>query len=350
MATRRGRGEGSISKRADGRWMAQADLGWQDGKRCRKAVYGHTKREVQEKLRELLHRKERGQSPVPERETIGTFLRRWLDGKRGHVRSRTSARYEQIVRAHLLPSLARIRLAKLTPQDVAECLQRVEAAGSAYMARGAREVLRTALNQAVRWELVSRNVATLTDAPRHRARQITPLTPGQAAALLKAVASHRLEALITVAVGLGLRQGEALGLRWEDIDLDAGVLAVRQTLERAGTEPRFGEPKTARSRRTINMPDIVTVALRRHRTRQLEERLAAGPRWHESRLVFTTTIGTTMDKSRLHTVFQGILRGAGLPSIRYHDLRHTAATLLLAQGSTRGPSWRRSVTRRSASR
>ena len=332
MATRRGRGEGSISKRADGRWMAQADLGWQNGKRCRKAVYGHSKREVQEKLRELLHRKERGLSPVPERETVGTFLQRWLDVRRSHVRSRTYARYEQIVRAHLLPSLARIRLAKLTPQDVTECLRHVEAAGSAYMARGAREVLRTALNQAVRWELVTRNVAALTDAPRHRARQIEPLTPGQAAALLKAVASHRLEALITVAVGLGLRQGEALGLRWGDVDLEAGVLAVRQTLERAGTEPRFGEPKTARSRRTINMPGIVTAALRRHRTRQLEERLAAGARWRESRLVFTTTIGTTMDKSRLHTIFKGILRAAGLPSIRYHDLRHTAATLLLAQG------------------
>ena len=160
-----------------------------------------------------------------------------------------------------------------------------------------------------------------------------PLNPEQAKTLLEAVADHRLEALITVAVGLGLRQGEALGLRWrEDIDLDAGLLSVQQTLERAGVEPRFGEPKTARSRRTINMPSTVAAALRRHRTRQLEERLAAGPRWRESGLVFTTTIGTAIDKSGLHKAFKAVLRAAGLPDIRYHDLRHTAATLLLAQG------------------
>ncbi len=332
MAGRRGRGEGGITKRKDGRWMAQADLGWQDGKRRRKAFYGRTKREVQEKLREALHRQEHGLPPVPEQETVGAFLRRWLDVRQSRVRQRTLERYTQVVHAHLLPGLGRIRLAKLTPQDVATCLRRIEESGSAYTARGAREVLRAALNQAVRWELVSRNVAALTDPPRHRTRQIEPLTPEQASTLLAAVAGERLEALITVAVGLGLRQGEALGLRWQDVDLEAGVLSVRQTLERAGSEPRFGEPKTVRSRRTINLPGVVAAALRRHRTRQLEERLAAGARWRDSGLVFTNTIGTTIDKSRLHKDFKAILRTAELPDIRYHDLRHTAATLLLAQG------------------
>ena len=279
---RRGRGEGGITKRRDGRWMGQADLGWQDGKRRRKSLYGRTKSEVQAKLRETLHRKAHGMPPVPEQETVGTFLRRWLDIKKEGVRQRTWARYEQIVRAHLLPNLDRIRLAQLTPQDVAECLRRVKVSGSAYMARGARDVLRTALNQALRWELVSRNVAVLTDPPRHRTREITPLTPGQAGTLLAAVAGHRLEALITVALGLGLRQGEALGLRWEeDVDLEAGKLSVQQTLVRAGREPRFEEPKTDRSRRTITMPGVVAAALRRHRTRQLEEQLAAGPEWHQ---------------------------------------------------------------------
>ena len=330
---RRGRGEGGITKRRDGRWMGQADLGWQDGKRRRKSLYGRTKSEVQAKLRETLHRKAHGMPPVPEQETVGTFLRRWLDIKKEGVRQRTWTRYEQIVRAHLLPNLDRIRLAQLTPQDVAECLRRVKVSGSAYMARGARDVLRTALNQALRWELVSRNVAVLTDPPRHRTREITPLTPRQAGTLLAAVAGHRLEALITVALGLGLRQGEALGLRWEeDVDLEAGQLSVRQTLVRAGREPRFEEPKTDRSRRTITMPGVVAAALRRHRTRQLEEQLAAGPEWRQSGLVFTTPIGTPIDRGRLHGTFKAILRSAGLPDIRYHDLRHTAATLLLVQG------------------
>ena len=330
---RRGRGEGGITKRRDGRWMGQADLGWQDGKRRRKSLYGRTKSEVQAKLRETLHRKAHGMPPVPEQETVGTFLRRWLDLKKEGVRQRTWTRYEQIVRAHLLPNLDRIRLAQLTPQDVAECLRRVKVSGSAYMARGARDVLRTALNQALRWELVSRNVAVLTDPPRHRTREITPLTPRQAGTLLEAVAGHRLEALITVALGLGLRQGEALGLRWEeDVDLEAGTLSVQQTLVRAGREPRFEEPKTERSCRTITMPGVVAAALRRHRTRQLEEQLAAGPEWHPSGLVFTTPIGTPVDRGRLHGTFKAILRSAGLPDIRYHDLRHTAATLLLVQG------------------
>ena len=128
-----------------------------------------------------------------------------------------------------------------------------------------------------------------------------------------------------------MRQGEALGLRWEDVDLEAGVLSVRQTLERAGPQPRFGEPKTERSRRTIRLPGVVATALRRHRTRQLEERLAAGERWRESGLVFTTSIGTPVHRARLHRKFKQILRTAGLPDIRYHDLRHTAATLLLVQ-------------------
>lgn len=332
MSRRRGRGEGGITKRKDGRWMAQVDLGLQDGKRRRKALYGHTRAEVQDKLRETLHRRDHGLPPVPEQETLGSFLRRWLDLKQGQVRQGTWRRYEQIVRAHLLPSLERVRLARLTPQDVAACLGCVETSTSAYTARGAREVLRTALNQALRWELVSRNVAALTDAPRHRARQIQPLTPEQAATLLDAVADHRLEGLITVAVGLGLRQGEALGLRWEHVDLETAVLAVRQTLERGGPEPRFGEPKTERSRRTITMPGVVAAALRRHRKRQLEERLAAGARWVDSGLVFTSPIGTAVDRSGLQKAFKALLRKAGLPDIRYHDLRHTAATLLLTQG------------------
>ena len=241
-------------------------------------------------------------------------------------------RYSHAVRSHLLPNLERIRLAKLTPQDVAACLRHVEASASACSARKAREILRTALGQAVRWELVSRNVAALTDPPKHRTREIEPLTPEQASTFLAAVADHRLEALFTVAVGLGLRQGEALGLRWDDVDFDAGLLSVRRTLERAGVEPRFGEPKTARSRRTITLPVIVTAALRRHRTRQLEERLKAGSRWRDSGLVFTASVGTTINKGWLQRVFKGILRAASLPDIRYHDLRHTAATLLLVQG------------------
>ena len=380
MATRRGRGEGSITRRADGRWMARVDLGWQDGKRCRKTLYGRTKREVQEKLREAVQRLEHGLRPVPEQETVGTYLRRWLDFKQGQLRPRTHTSYEHTVRSHLVPGLGRVRLAKLTPHDVAAWLRRFQKKGaSGRTARYARSVLRAALNQALRWELVSRNAAALTDPPRYRAQEIRPLTPDQARTLLDVIAGHRLEAFISVGLGLGLRLGEALGLRWDAVDLEAGALSVRQTLERSGGDPverkrltaerrrllanldatkdpaerqrltsrlvevrrqlkavrstvRFAEPKTSRSRRTITMPALVADALRAHRMRQVEERLAAGARWRESGLVFTSTLGTPLDERNLNRLFKAILRDADLPAIRYHDLRHTAASLLLAQG------------------
>jgi integrase len=205
------------------------------------------------------------------------------------------------------------------------------------------------------------------------------LSPEEAKTLLAAVAGHRLEALITVAVGLGLRRGEALGLRWRDVDLKAGTLSVRHTLERSqgnaaarksllaeraglrarlrstadestrqrlsaeleevkrrlnavGTSLRLAKPKTARSRRTIMLPDVVAASLRAHRARQLEERLGAGERWNDLNLVFTTPIGTPIGTHSLHRTFKAMLKEADLPDIRYHDLRHTAATLLLAQG------------------
>lgn len=333
MTTRRGRGEGSITRRADGRWMARVDLGWQDGKRRRKTLYGRTKREVQDKLRETLHRTEKGLPPIPEHETVGAFLRRWLEIVRGKVRPRTHKSYEQVVRIHLEPGIGRVRLAKLTPLDVSAWFESRHAAGvGGRTIHYARAVLRAALNQALKWELVSRNVASLTDPPRYRAREIAPLTPEQTRKFLAAVAGHRLEALFTVAVGLGLRLGEALGLPWDAVNLDAGTLAVRQTLERAGKQPRFGEPKSARGRRTITLPRIVAAALRKHRTRQLQERLISGERWNDSGLVFTTEAGAPLDGCNINRTFKAVLRRAGLPAIRYHDLRHTAATLLLAQG------------------
>ena len=380
MGTRRGNGEGSITKRSDGRWMGQANLGWQDGKRCRKTVYGRTKREVQDKLREALHRSDLGLPALPEQETVGAFLRRWLVVKQGQVRPRTFESYEQVVRCHLEPGLGHLRLAKLGPRDIASWLQRRQSKGTGVRTlQYARAVLRAALNQALRWEIVSRNAAALTDPPRHRAREIDPLTPIQAKTLLTAVAGHRLEALITVALALGLRRGEALGLQWNAVDLDAGVLSIRHTLERTGGDAearrrlraerrrllaekdvaksraevrrlsaaleetqrqlkavksslQMAEPKSTRSRRTITLPALAVAALRSHRTRQLEERLVAGKRWCDSGMVFTTTIGTPLGTQSLHRSFKAILRNAGLPDIRYHDLRHTAATLLLAQG------------------
>ncbi|MHB1414616.1 MAG: site-specific integrase, partial [Chloroflexota bacterium] len=154
----------------------------------------------------------------------------------------------------------------------------------------------------------------------------------QARTVLQSIRGHRLEALYTVALVLGLRQGEALGLRWEDVDLEGGSLRVCQTLQRVDGTLRFAEPKTERSRRKISMPEMVARSLRQHRLHQVEERLMAGSKWQENGLVFTSTIGTPLDGTNVTHILHRLLEEAGLPRIRFHDLRHTCASLLLAEG------------------
>ena len=193
-------------------------------------------------------------------------------------------------------------------------------------------VLRRALGRALKWGLVARNVATLVDRPRSVRQEMQSLSPEQARVFLQAAEGDRLEALYSVAIAVGLRQGEALGLRWDDVDLDAGKLRVRVALQRVNGKLQLVGPKTAKSRRTIALPQTAVIALRKHRTRQLEERLRAGEHWQEMGLVFPSTIGTPHDARNVVRAFQKLLEQAGLPHMRFHDLRHTCASLLLAQG------------------
>ncbi len=202
-------------------------------------------------------------------------------------------------------------------------------------------ILRHALETAVKWNLLARNVAKLVDSPKVRRSEIKPLDPEQARKFLDAAKGERFEALYSVALGLGLREGEALGLRWIDVDLDCQQLSIRQSLQRVGGK-RFGigpgklqfvEPKTERSRRTLRIPEALVRSLRAHRARQLQQRLIAGSAWTESGLVFTTRIGTPVEPRSAVIDFKRILGKAKLSqAIRFHDLRHSAASLLLAQG------------------
>lgn len=224
-------------------------------------------------------------------------------------------------------------MAKLSPSDIQPFLNDKLAEGlSPRTVRYLHAVLRRALGQALKRGLVPRNVATLVNLPKAQRPEVEPFTPDQARSFLAAIHGDRLEALYSVALSVGLRQGEALGLRWEDVDLDTGTITVRKALQRLNGVFELVEPKTARSRRTIALPQTAVTALRVHRTRQLQERLLAGSKWCENGLVFTNTFGTPIDASNLIRHFHRALVAAGLPRKRFHDLRHTCASLLLAQG------------------
>jgi integrase len=332
--TRRAPHEGTIRHREDRRWEAILDLGFVGGKRSRKSFYGKTQREARQKLVVAQRDLQRGIAPTDDRLTTGKFLDGWLeDVVRATVRPRTYVSYEQTVRLHLRPTLGRTVLSKLRPQQVQALLNAKLASGLSPRSVGIiHAVLRTALNQAVQWDTVPRNVATLVQPPRAPRAEIHPLSPEQARSFLDAVRGDRLEALYSVGLALGLRQGEILGLRWSDVDLEAGTIRVAQALQRVNGRLEFVEPKSQTSRRTIPLPATVARALRAHRPRQLEDRLAAGARWHDSDLVFTTALGTPLDSRNVTRRFQAALERAGLPRLRFHDLRHTAASLMLAQG------------------
>jgi integrase len=204
-----------------------------------------------------------------------------------------------------------------------------------------RAVLRAALQRAVKWGMVSRNAAALADGPRVPERPMVSISPTDAADILVAVAGTPLEALVALTLFTGLRQGEALGLRWSDVDLDANTVRVRMALRRLrgvpgdATRLELAEPKTARSRRTVDFPPVVAEALRAHRVGQLRRRIAAGAAWREPipDLVFTRATGGPLDGPGVTHGLQVALEAAGLPRRRFHDLRHACATLLLASGT-----------------
>jgi integrase len=278
--TRRGPNEGSIYERWDGRWAGSVHIGYENGKRVRKHVMGRSRNEVKDKVAALMRAHEE-KRPIPsQRETLGPFLRRWLDEvARPTLRASTYDSYDDILKAHLIPGLGRHPIAKLSPAEVQTFLNAKLASGlSPRRVQYIHAVLRRALVTAERWGMVTRNVAKLVEPPRVPKHEIALLTPDQAKTLIETSVDDRHRALWITALGTGLRQGELLGLRWEDVDLDAGRLRVRHTLANVKGELTLLEPKTDRSRRTVLLADAVVTALRAHGTRQRMERLVSGSR------------------------------------------------------------------------
>ncbi len=330
MRPKRANGEGSIGRRPNGTWAAAVTL--PDGRR--KFLYGKTKEDARRKLSRTLHAIDVGSLADSRGIAVGEFLDQWLtEVVEPNVRPWTYKGYEVHVRLHLKPVIGHIPLDRLTPLHVQQLLNAKKQEGlSAKSIRYIRGTLRTALNQALRWELISRNPAALVDGPRVGHYEIRPFTPDEARAFLAAMKGDRLEALYSVALTMGLRQGEALGLCWTEVDLEMGYLRVSKQLQRFGGETRLVEPKTARSRRSLALPASITRSLRDHRVRQLQERDAAAEKWTETGLVFTTTTGRPIDATKISKDFHHHLARAGLAQRRFHDLRHSCATLLLVQG------------------
>jgi integrase len=268
------------------------------------------------------------------RQTVRPYLDRWLETTvKATVRRRTYDSYCQLAANHNIPALGHHQLTALAPQHVQEMLNEKSDAGpSPRTCQYIRAVLRRALNQAMKWGLVVRNAAALADPPKGKAREMVPFTPGQAKAFLRAIKGDRLEGLYVLALATGLRQGELLGLRWDDVDQDAGTMLVRRQVQRIGGALVLTDLKTEKSQRTLALPAFALAALKEHRVRQSEERLAAGHRWEDQDLVFPSSIGTPAEGSNILRQFYAHLDRAKLDRIRFHDLRHSAATFLLLQG------------------
>jgi integrase len=339
MAGKQGRksnGEGHVRQRKNGLWEAMITL--ESGKL--KSFYGKTKAEAVKKQRDALHALDRGLPlMLNERQTLGQFLPYWLDVKRPHLKVSTWMRYRVFAMNHIIPALGRVQLVKLTPQHLQHLYAtKLEDGWSTTTAHHLHTVIHGALEQAWRWGLVPRNVADLVDAPRMAKTQMHVWTPEQASSFLSTVAASgdRQEALYVLALTTGMRQGELLALQWSDVLLDGNQpsVTVRRSLEMQEHGKRqMGKPKTEAGRRRIDLSTPAVNALRTHKKRQNEERLAMGVAWDDQGLVFCNTIGRHLEPNNIKRgSFGPLKKAAGVPDIRFHDLRHTAASVLLLEG------------------
>jgi integrase len=333
MGARRGRGEGSIFRRRDGRWCAQLDLGWESGRRRRKLVYGKTRKEVADKLRAAQHAAAEGRLVMDERCTLRDYLDWWLREEVAlRVRESTAVSYRQKVR-HIDRAIGHVRLSRLGTVHVDHLLKELRRAGlSPRGIQYVHAVLRSGLGKAEQLGLVGRNVAALVKAPSAPRYEVLPLTVEEAKRLLNVVDGHRLFALYAVALAVGLRAGEALGLSWGDVDLDVGTLRVRRSLQRLSGRLLYTLPKSKSAARTIALPPSLVSTLQVHRARQALERLRRGEAWRDHGLVFPSEVGTPLEPRNLTRHFHEACKKAGIARRRFHDLRHTCGSLLAAQG------------------
>lgn len=308
-----------------------------DGKR--RYVSAKRKGEAEKALRQAMSDADRGLIFDADNLMLSEYLDRWLsDSVANTVKATTFERYEQITRLHLKPALGRVKLKGITPTHVRGLYrEKLDGGISSRTVRYIHTTLHKALKQAVMDGLIPRNATEAVKPPQPSREEMHPLTPEQAKHFLQTAheAGDRLEALYVLAIHTGLRQGELLGLKWDDVDLEDGSLQVRRTLAITKSGPVFTAPKTAGSRRSVKLTSAAIEALRGHLKRQLAEMDKVGSLWDPGDadgLIFASETGTPLDRRTVTKLkFKPLLKRAGLPEIRFHDLRHTCATLLLTK-------------------
>lgn len=329
---------GHIRQRTKDTWSVIVSQGFdpQTGKRKRtwRTVRG-TRRDAERLLTELLHSRDHGIDTPPGRMTLAAYLSRWLETYAApNTAPTTFVRYEQLLRLHVVPVVGNIQLTKLRPLHIQQAYNVARERGlSSRTLLQAHRVLREALHHAVRLELLARNPVDAVEAPRASRFDAPVLDLGDISRLLDASDQTAFGDMIYMGLMTGLRAGELLGLRWQDVDMDAAVLFVWQTcnwLPRQGYI--FGKPKSVRSARPVALSPAAVERLRRHRVAQLEERLMAGNAYAAHNLVYADPIGRPLARWNLRKAWERIQREAGLAGVRFHDLRHAHATLLLREG------------------
>lgn len=323
---------GHIRKRAKDSWSVVVYLGRdpETGKRryLWRSIKG-TKRDAEALLTRLLAQLDTGTDLLPSKLTIEQFSREWLKAVKNRVKPRTHARYAELLRLHVLPYVGSLELKKLKPLHLERLLTKGREKGlSERTLLHVFRVVHTALGQAVKWQLVDRNIAQAVQPPKPEKNEMDAVSPEEVARILEAARGSELEIPVAIALGTGMRLGEILGLRWGDIDFEDESLSVRQALQ---VDRTFGTPKSYRSRRIIPLPKFLVKTLKAHRKLQSELRLVAGSAWQDLDLVSTRSDGSPMDPRRVSRLFTRLAKENGF-DFTFHGLRHAYASLMLASG------------------
>ncbi|GHU07429.1 site-specific integrase [Alphaproteobacteria bacterium] len=332
MATkvRRANGEGSITKRKDGRWMARYWITLPDGSRRRQQIVGKDRQVVSEKLREEQVEAQRGKPRIRNQRTMHEYIEWWLrDIGPEQLRVSTLRYYTEYARRDIIPAIGNIPLTQLKPEHVREMMNRIKKQGRTdYCAHKTRQVLAPMLSTAVKLEYVHRNVAWLVKVPKYKPRtERTVWTKEQVAQFLDSIKNHRYYPIFLVMFSYGTRRGETIGLRWQDIDFDNNIIHIRQQLlHDLNRKIIFGEPKTEAGKRDLPLVPIVREALLKLRENPMYDGEV------KDDLLFHTKIGTPIDGHTLVRLLGDLAYKAGLPRLTLHEIRHTVATMLKDEG------------------